>query len=332
MKYGLDRAHERITGARFLAAFWLIAGDRRASIDRANQENSAPHTPHEQRRPLAGLRRGCHAGFVFARRLNDEREPSAALAARITYARRKAARYGIARLMVRRHPKLRPEDEALLKKSKLFGALTPELKARLLAAAEVVTFPPGTILWRRGGWPKYVYIALSGRVGLLDAAGDGATVIDLFPPGTAVGAASPLKGVPYLFTSRTLDEFRALRIPAKVFRRWLLTDHSLLLGTAIDMIDQWRRLTMAVHDLKQLSANQRLGRYLLALVDRKKGAATVRLKDDLVLLAGILGVTRESLSRSFAQLRKHGVTKRAKLVTIADVRHLRAYCESGSRP
>jgi CRP-like cAMP-binding protein len=125
---------------------------------------------------------------------------------------------------------------------------------------------------------------------------------------------------------RSLDALRVLQIQSATYRRWLHRDHTLIFETAVAVLTRWRRLMAVVRDLKQLSANQRLACYLLALTDRKAGADTVRLADDQLLMSHMLGIRRESLSRCFAQIREIGVSKRAKRVTISDIGRLRAYC------
>lgn len=233
--------------------------------------------------------------------------------------------------MGRARPSIRPDDLKLLGRSDLFAGWSANRRAQLLEAGKVVTVPAQTVLWRRGTWPKYAFIVLSGRIGLIDAADESGTVVDLFLPGAAIGGALALKNGSYLFSGMALDDVRALRVPLTVYRRWLLADQELLVATVLQVMEQWRTLTQAVRDLKQLSINQRLGHYLLTLAPRSRGPATIRLTDDLDLMARILGVTRESLSRSFAQLRQLGVRKRAKLVTIAEPQRLRAFCDSLSR-
>jgi CRP-like cAMP-binding protein len=226
---------------------------------------------------------------------------------------------------------MRAEDERLLKKARIFNHVAPAMRARLIRAGKIKSFAKDTVLWTEGQPVNVVYAVLAGRVGIVDILdNDKETVIDLFHPGAVIAGGPALQDMPYLFSAKAVDELRALVIPILVYRRYLRTNYSLLLETAINIVRQWRQLIVQVRNLKQLSANQRLGFYLLALTDQQAGTATVRLKDDQLLIAGMLGVTRESLSRSFAQLRAQGVSKRGRLVAIADIRRLRAYCGNGS--
>jgi len=224
---------------------------------------------------------------------------------------------------------MRPEDEALLDQVPAFSLTAPEIRQALVRAGTVKVFRKGAILWRRGARASSVIVILSGRVGLFDGMDlEQSAVIDLFSAGAVAGSGYTLLDPPhfYLFSGKALDDVRALVIPIPVYRRHVQRDHSLLLGTARQLLAGWQRLVAETRALKQLSANQRLAAYLLAQTDKETGAVTVRLTDDQLLIARLLGVTRESLSRSFAILRAQGVSKRGRLVTLSDVTKLRQFC------
>jgi CRP/FNR family transcriptional activator FtrB len=229
-------------------------------------------------------------------------------------------------MRVPRGIKMRTEDRNRLKKSLLFSSLVPELQDRLLTASTFRNFAAGTVLWRSGEVAKFVYVLLTGRVGLFDTiTEDRGTVIALFKAGDVITGLAALLTAPYIFSGRVVDEARVLQIPIATYRRHVRTDLSLLLATAKNIAERWRDLMVELRDLKRLSADRRLGFYLLAQTG-KKNSATIYLTDDQLLIAGMLGVTRESLSRSFAQLHHYGVIKRGRAVTLADIARLRAYC------
>lgn len=224
---------------------------------------------------------------------------------------------------------MRPEDEALFSKFEAFSLAPPETRRALIRAGTLKVFRKDAVLWRRGQRATSVMVILSGRVGLFDGMDlEQSAVIDLFSAGAVAGSGYTLLDEPnfYLFSGKALDEVRTLVIPIPVYRRYIQKDHSLLLGTARQLLAGWQRLVAETRALKQLSANQRLTAYLLAQTDQKSGSITVRLADDQLLIARLLGVTRESLSRSFAVLRKEGVTKRGRLVILADIGKLRQFC------
>jgi CRP-like cAMP-binding protein len=224
---------------------------------------------------------------------------------------------------------LTAEDEALLKKVPLFSVIPPEIRAALIQAGRIRTFRKGAVVWRRDTAPRFIYVILSGRIGLFDTMiAERSAVIDLFSPGSLAGSGYPLIDPPhtYLFSGKALDDLKVMAIPIPVYSQLLRESQSLLMGTARHLLNAWQRLVGQMRDLKELSAGQRLACYLLALTDTRSGTATVQLNDDQALIASLLGVTRESLSRSFAHLRAQGVAKRGRLVVLSDIRRLRSFC------
>ena len=218
-----------------------------------------------------------------------------------------------------------------MNEARFFSNLAPDVQARLTKAGRFRNFARGSVLWRRGNQARHVYVLMSGRIGVLDAVSeDRTTVITLFEPGHFITGASALFDVPYAFSGRVIDDARVLVIPVAVYRRYVMSEPDFLLATAMNLAAHWREFMLQVRDLKQLSANQRLGFYLLAKTPKRTGADTIQLIDDQVLIAGMLGVTRESLSRSFSHLHEHGVIKRGRAVALSDIARLRRFCEGST--
>jgi CRP/FNR family transcriptional activator FtrB len=91
---------------------------------------------------------------------------------------------------------------------------------------------------------------------------------------------------------------------------------------------QNQRLVEQIKDLKLRSGSQRLGRWLLGLVDEHGGGELARLDLPKGLLAQRLGMTAESLSRAFSTLRGQGVAVQGSTVRIVDRGRLETFCRS----
>lgn len=226
--------------------------------------------------------------------------------------------------------KIEPGARGVVMSVELFKGVEPQVRAELLSAGRVRRFAKDAMPWTDDQRIRFVYVILSGRVGICDIADGETTVLDLFQPGDVIAGGLVLTDLPsYVFSGKAVEDVEALTIPIGLFRRRVRQSHALLFATALNIVRQWRQVMLQVRSPKQLSATQRLGFYLLALTDAKSGTATVHLVDDQLLIAGIIGVTRESLSRCLAQLEAHGVMKRGRRVTLMDVARLRAFCENG---
>lgn len=220
---------------------------------------------------------------------------------------------------------MRAEDRTLLKSMPLFSDLPANTIDRLTYTAFVQNLPAGAVLFQQGDSPEFLYILLSGRVALTGQSDEGGeAVIEFFRRGDIFIAPAVILDLPYLMSTRVLQDARILMIPAEHFRDVLVRDPALNAALVKELSRHWRLLVRQIKDLKLRTAGQRLATYLLDLCDGREG--TIELSEERRLLAGRLGMTPESLSRAFAQLVAEGVIGRGKRVQIADAARLKRYC------
>jgi CRP/FNR family transcriptional activator FtrB len=222
---------------------------------------------------------------------------------------------------------MRPSDYELLKATPLYAALGDAIVAHLVRGAFVQGLPKGAVLFNQGDEAEFVHVVLAGRVALTaeDRVGE-PTVVEFFPAGEIFVAPAALLDLPYLVSARVIEDSRILMIPAESFRRALAAEHALALELAKTLARHWRLLVRQIKELKLKSASQRLGSYLLTLAPQRGAAASIRLAEERQLLAARLGMTPESLSRAFVQLRPLGVTTRGRQVQIGNLAQLREHC------
>jgi CRP/FNR family transcriptional regulator, dissimilatory nitrate respiration regulator len=223
---------------------------------------------------------------------------------------------------------LNTADLKLFRKSWFFRNLPASEVDALAKHAKVRVLKRNQMLRKPGQRPKEVFVILTGRIAVFSSGRNGEPmVIDILAQGAVAGIANAFERPPAIFSMAAVEESRVLSVPLTIFRRRLLGSHKLAFAVAEFLASRWHFLARHVRDLKQLSSNQRLCLYLLSLTDKRSGPAEIQLPDDQLLLAGIIGTTRESLSRAFAQLRRHGVDKRGRFVRLQDIAKIRAYCE-----
>lgn len=220
---------------------------------------------------------------------------------------------------------MQDDDRKLLEATDFFAALGPETMNRLSRTAVVQAVPKGSVLFQQGDMPKFVHLVLSGRIslGAEDAHGH-ATIVEIFREGQLFILAAAILSKPYLMTARALVDSRVMTIPAEAFNALLETEQRLARVLVDVLAGHWRLLVRQITDLKLHSAAERLGIYLLMRADGRDGVASLRLEEELHVIAARLGMTPESLSRAFAALRAHGVHSHGRQVTIDDVALLRA--------
>lgn len=220
---------------------------------------------------------------------------------------------------------MRSSDLPLIRRSRLFASVSEADLAAMLATCFVQALPRGAVPCQQGEKPEFLHIVLSGGVGLFGEGSREETLVEFFGAGDSFILPAVMLDAPYLMTARLLEEGRLLLCPAAAFRAQVRANGALAYGATLMLSTYWRTLIGQIKDLKLLSAIERLSAFLLALSPRQSGPVTVNLPGGRRLVAGRLGVTPQSLSRAFAELRSIGVSGSGRQVAIADAARLREF-------
>lgn len=154
------------------------------------------------------------------------------------------------------------------------------------------------------------------------------SLVEISAAPNAYTMAAVLTGAPYLVSGRTVTPARLLMLEAWALRK-AARAHPLLGINLLGLVCwQFRTMVRQVISLKSKSTSERLGCYLLALLELEEGSGKVKLPLDRRRLAAKLGMTTMSLSRAFKILSGYGVETRGNNILIKNANQLRAF----SRP
>lgn len=216
-----------------------------------------------------------------------------------------------------------PTDFAAVQRLPLFSGVTRRALERLLATARLHHFAADSVLFRENESADCLYIALDGHVALAVGHGTGGeVVIEFVPPGYPFITAAVLLNRPFLMSARVIESSRVVLIPAAAFRQAVAEEHALSVALNIVSSEHWRLLVGQVKTLKARTASQRLAAFLISLVDRHTGEATVTLPCERQVLAAWLGMVPTSASRAFRELAGLGVEGRGRRLTIKSLARL----------
>lgn len=222
---------------------------------------------------------------------------------------------------------LSPQELADLSQVGMFADVPRDVLARLTAGARIERFSEGAVLFEQGDRPEFVHVLLSGSVELWGATKPGKqALIEVIRPVDAFILAAALTGTPYLMQARVNSAARLLLLPAASLRAEIAASSDLAIVLLGSLAGQFRRMVRQVKNLKLRASTQRVGCFLLGLAADPRRATAIRLPYDKHLIASELGMTRENLSRTLAQLRALGVRTRGATVFIDDPARLRAFC------
>jgi len=213
----------------------------------------------------------------------------------------------------------------LIRLSPLFGGASAEVAERLLAASRIQSYAKGAAVFHQGDPAMAIGLVVSGWMKLFRmSAGGNEAVVRMFSAGESFGEAVALRGTSYPASGGAVTDCRVLWINAEHLRRQLRDSPDLALAILASTFVHLHDLVNQIEQLKSQNGGQRVAEFLLGICETSEGPATIRLPYDKVVIAGLLGIKPESLSRAFARLRDFGVVIRGNELDIADVGILRS--------
>ena len=220
---------------------------------------------------------------------------------------------------------MRAHDHERCRSLPLFQDMRPETYRDLTAGAHVQRFPAGTMLLLEGDAVDFLYVLLEGQVELHGTWNDQETVLAVLRPVSTFILAAVVLDADALMSARTLERSEILMIPGDAIRRAITDDIQFGAAVSRDLAGGFRSMVRAVKNQKLRSGVERLANYLVMLQASEPSVGhKVVLRHEKRILASLLGMTPENLSRAFAALRKNGVSVNGAVVTISNINALRA--------
>lgn len=217
------------------------------------------------------------------------------------------------------------KDQQLLLNVQLLSDFPEQILPELTREAFVQGLPKGTVLFDQGDTAQFMHVILAGRVAVTSSIGERETIVVIRESGEVILESATILGVPYSTGARLIEGGRIMMIPVEKFRESAFADAATGAVTLRALANANLTLTQHIRDLKLLTTIQRLARHLLSMTAVTSGAATLSLRDDRPVLAALLGMTPESLSRAFAHLRTIGVkADKSGTISVENVPKLRS--------
>lgn len=219
---------------------------------------------------------------------------------------------------------MRDTDLDRIRNLALFRDIAAESFDRLMLASYLQRFPPHVQLITQGDAPDFLYVVVEGMVEMFAAHRGRETSMILIRPVAAFIPAAVLTDTPWLMSARTLEPSQLLLIPAQNIREVLLQDAGFARAIAQETSRAYRGMVKSLKEHKLRFGTERLAALLLRLSVEQGDAAEITLPVGKRTVAGLLGMTPETLSRSFAALAAQGVEVSGRTIRIGDRQALAA--------
>lgn len=197
---------------------------------------------------------------------------------------------------------------------RFFCGLSPESLRDLDRIKHNAAYPDGALVFVEGQAPRGVYVVCQGRVKMMTTNKDGKTLIlKIAGPGEVLGLHSVLRGQEHEMTVETLQATQLAFVGADDFLRFLKGHADACLRAAEHLSSDCQSAYSAIRSIGLAhSVTERLARLLLELVeDSKAGDGPIRAKLALTHeeISQLIGVSRETVTRSLGELKKRRVAE-----------------------
>lgn len=171
-------------------------------------------------------------------------------------------------------------------------------------------YPKGAVLFVEGQTPRGIYVLCKGRVKLSISASDGKTLIlKIAEAGEVLGLSAAVSGKPYELTAETIDPCQINFVKRDDFLRFLREHAGACFKVAEQLSDKYNS---ACHEIRALglshSAAEKLAKLLLEWSSKhgevQKQEPRVKLALTHEEIAQMIGTSRETVTRLFAELKK----------------------------
>ncbi len=213
---------------------------------------------------------------------------------------------------------MRAGERPELARLPLFAEMNEDQRERVFAASLLQVFPPQLTLFEVGQKPDFLYVLVDGLIELFTTNADRDSTLAIVEPVSSFILAALITDQPYLMAARTLKSSRVMLIPADLLRDVIKQDGALMQQAMLELAMGYRNMVRALTDIKLRQSTERLGNFLLLESRKRNGDMNLQLRGEKKLLASLLGMTPENLSRAISALSKHGVSVDGGNITITD--------------
>jgi CRP/FNR family transcriptional regulator len=216
---------------------------------------------------------------------------------------------------------------ATLRSCQLFSGLSPEDLETIAAFSVLRSLPKGGYLFREGEPAEGFYVAQKGAINVHRVSPTGKEqTICIFRPGDSFAEASLAMTTGYPANARAIESSSVVLVPKAPFLALLARRPDLALRMLGSMSQHLRVLVGLIEDMTLKDVETRFLNWLLKRCPRDTaGAVDIALGTTKRVLAAELGTSSETLSRTFARLRRDKVLKvQGQTLRVPDADALRA--------
>ncbi|MDP1631225.1 MAG: cyclic nucleotide-binding domain-containing protein [Caulobacter sp.] len=212
---------------------------------------------------------------------------------------------------------MRNVDAERVRALPLFSGVSDELFRDVTGGCFLQKFPAGTTLLMEGDPVDFLYVLLDGSVELGASWNDKETTLAVLQPVSTFILAAVVLEADALMSAQTIERSDILMLSGEALRRAMKEDAQFGFAVAQELSGCYRGLVRSIKNQRLRGGLERLANYLITQRVKQGGGETFTLPHEKRLLASLLGMTPENLSRAFSTIADYGVVVNGPQVTIA---------------
>jgi CRP/FNR family transcriptional activator FtrB len=220
---------------------------------------------------------------------------------------------------------VRQSDLKIIRALPLFCGTTKTSFKEIAKNATPRQFSHGTMLVNEGDFPEFLYIVIEGSVEVFCTHNGHETTIDVIQPVAACFLDAVIRNNVYLSSARTLGPAKIVFIPARTVYALFARDSAFVAAVVRDLAESYSDAIRLLKNEKLRTGTERLANWILQTGAQHDRHRAIELPFEKHTLASILGMSPETLSRSFARLTKYGVKTSGRHIFIEDGRALESF-------
>jgi CRP/FNR family transcriptional activator FtrB len=222
---------------------------------------------------------------------------------------------------------IRPEHKDVVRSLRLFEGVGQAAFKALLEGSYLQRFPAQLTLITEGEPADFLHILVSGSVELFSGWNGQETTMEVVRPVSTFILAAVLKDAPYLMSARTAEASEILLVPSQNLRRGMEMDAALAAAMVVELASCYRDIVKAQKNLKLRTGVERLANYLLRAGAEQSGQRRIELQLEKRVIASLLGMTPENLSRAFQTLKPYGVIVEGAQIELTKIEDLKQFAK-----
>ena len=199
---------------------------------------------------------------------------------------------------------------SVLKRIPLFAAIPEVDQQRLVGLLRKETLKRGEILFRRGDEGNALYLILQGRIKISLTRQTDAVTLAILGQGEFFGEMALLDGLPRSANTTAMDDSTLYALKRSDFLSFLVHNEKIVRAVLASLSLRLRRTDDQLAEMCFLNLSVRLVSKLAELAEQQGAdqdeTGTYHLRISQQELAGILGVSRESINKELKLLRDKG--------------------------